>query len=115
MADCVSARASVVFSRTRAGVAARVLGAFCEKPWEWAMNRPQPHPANAMPAIRRVRAMTRMISRLCPSKLYGDAVGVTETQGVSSGGRQHLDADCLEFSCHRPAVESRDTDAEAID
>jgi hypothetical protein len=58
MVACVSARASGGFAVTAAGVSTRELGVFCEKPWEWDMTRPHPNPANAMPATRRLRAIT---------------------------------------------------------
>src|SRR5688572_24895035 len=58
MAACVSARASSGFAVAAAGASARGAGAFCENPWEWATTRPHPNPANAMPAMRRLRAMT---------------------------------------------------------
>src|SRR4030095_4642735 len=106
MAACVSARASDKFAVAAAGVWTRASGVFCEKPWEWAMNRLQPNPANAMPATRRLRAMTRMISRTLDSaNLYRDPVGIAKTQDISTGGRQHRNADRAQFAGHALAVE----------
>src|SRR5678816_134635 len=99
MAAWVSARASGRLFGAAAGVSARASGAFCANPWEWAMNRLQPNPANAMPATRRLRAMTRMISRTLDSaNLYRDPVGIAKTQDISTGGRQHRNADRAQFA-----------------
>src|SRR5688572_25915095 len=49
------------------------------------------------------------------AKLYRDSIGVAETEDIPTGGRQHRDADRVQFAGDGLAVECRHTDAEAID
>src|SRR5690349_13148041 len=117
MPACVSARASGWFSVTAAGVSARALDAFCEKPCEWAMSRLQPNPARAMLAMRRLRPMRahdtaefrgreeplcsvrlqRDVDSSDPAKLDRETIGVAETQPIATSRRKHRDADGAQF------------------